>query len=52
MNYKAISLKHLFVGAMAVITFSSLNVKGEEVLKIEDAISKAFKSSPQRVRVS
>jgi cobalt-zinc-cadmium efflux system outer membrane protein len=46
-NKKAISLKHLFFGAMAVITFSSLNVKAEEVLKIEDAISKAFKSSPQ-----
>ncbi len=47
MNYKAISLKHLFVGAMAVITFSSFNVKAEEVLKMEDAIAKAFVSSPQ-----
>jgi cobalt-zinc-cadmium efflux system outer membrane protein len=52
MNYKAFSLKHLFIGVMAITTFSSLNVKAEEVnkskiLKIEDAIAKAFVSSPQ-----
>ena len=52
MNCKAISLKHLFIGVMAITTFSSLNVKAEEInkskiLKIEDAIAKAFVSSPQ-----
>ena len=47
LNIKAFSLKHLFIGVMAVTTFSISDAEAKEILKIEDAIAKAFVSSPQ-----